>query len=144
MGTDTTKARRQHGGTERAWRVPVAHEELNGVTGQVIGSAIEVHKAIGPGFTERIYAKALQHELRERDVDFAVEEPVRVKYKGQLLGMHRIDLVVGELVVELKAVYEINNFHVAQMLSYLKATGKRLGLILNFSRTKLEIKRVVL
>jgi len=106
----------------------MAYEELKELTGQVIGSAINVHKAVGPGFTERMYAKALQLELQERNVPFVVEEAVRVKYKGRLLGIHRLDLVVNEsVVVELKAVYQINNFHVAQMLSYLKASGRRLG-----------------
>lgn len=123
----------------------MAHEELTEVTEQIIRSAINVHKAIGPGFTERVYAKALQLELEEQRVPFAVEQPIRVKYKGQLLGMHRLDLIVREaVVVELKAVYAINNFHIAQMLSYLKASGKRLGLILNFARGKLDIKRVAL
>ncbi len=123
----------------------MAHEELSGLTESVIGAAIEVHKALGPGFLERFYSKALQHELRGREVPLETEQPIRVKYKNQLLGLHRLDLVVaGKLVVELKAVYEINNFHIAQMLSYLKTSGIRLGLILDFSRSRLEIKRVAL
>ncbi len=123
----------------------MAHEELNTLTAQVIGAAIDVHKALGPGFTERIYAKALQMELRARKVPFTAERTVRVEYKDYLLGQHRLDLVVGDaLVVELKAVYEVNNFHIAQMLSYLKASGMRLGLILNFSRSRLAVRRVAL
>jgi len=123
----------------------MAHEELNVLTEQVIGAGIEVHKALGPGFTERIYAKALQHELKARKVSFATEQTIRVKYKEHALGQHRLDLMVADtLVVELKAVYEVNNFHIAQMLSYLKASGKKLGLILNFSRSRLEVKRVAL
>ena len=123
----------------------MAHEALRELTQQIIGSAIEVHKTLGPGFTERMYAKALQLELQNRRVPFAVEQSIRVAYRNQLLGTHRLDLVVQEaVVVELKAVYEVNNFHIAQMLSYLKASGKRLGLILNFARGKLEIKRVAL
>ena len=123
----------------------MAHEELNVLTEQVIGAGIEVHKALGPGFTERIYAKALQHELKARKVPFETEQTIRVKYKEHALGQHRLDLMVADaLVVELKAVYEVNNFHIAQMLSYLKASGKKLGLILNFSRSRLEVKRVAL
>ena len=123
----------------------MAYEELTELTRQIIWSAIEVHKAIGPGLAERIYAKALQVELGERKIPFTVERSIRVKYKGQLLGMHRLDLVVGEaVVVELKAVYQLNNFHIAQMLSYLKAAEKRLGLLLNFAKGRLEIKRVAL
>ena len=123
----------------------MAHEELKELTQNVIGGAIEVHKAIGPGFSERIYAKALQQELVERDVPFTVEQSIRVKYKGRLLGTHRLDLVVKEaVVVELKTVHKIDRTHIAQVLSYLKASGKRVGLIFNFSRGVLEIKRVVL
>ncbi len=123
----------------------MAHEELNVLTEQVIGAGIEVHKALGPGFTERIYAKALQYELKTRKVPFTTEQTIRVKYKEHALGQHRLDLMVADaLVVELKAVYEVNNFHIAQMLSYLKASGKKLGLILNFSRSRLEVKRVAL
>jgi GxxExxY protein len=122
----------------------MAHEELNELTEKVIGAAIAVHKALGPGFTERIYAKALHAELEARKVPFATEHTIRIKYKDRLLGSHRLDLVVADaVVVELKAVYEVNHFHVAQMLSYLKASGNRLGLILNFSRNRLEVKRVI-
>jgi len=121
----------------------MAHEELNTLTEQIIGAAINVHRALGPGFSEGIYAKALQAELEERAVPFVTERPIRVRYKGRLLGSHRLDLVVGDaVVVELKAVYEVNNFHIAQMLSYLKATGKKLGLIVNFSRSRVAVKRV--
>ena len=121
----------------------MAHEELNNLTEQIIGAALDVHRALGPGLTERIYAKALHAELKARQVPFAIEQTIRITYKEQMLGAHRLDLVVGEaVVVELKAVYTINNFHVAQMLSYLKVSGKKLGLILNFSRSRLEIKRV--
>ena len=123
----------------------MAYEELNPLTKHVIGAAIEVHKTLGPGFTEKSYAKALQLELQERRVPYTTEESIRLKYKGRLLGLHRLDLVVGKaLVVELKAVYQINNFHIAQMLSYLKAGEKKLGLILNFGRSRVEVKRVAL
>ena len=123
----------------------MAHEELNALTEQVIGAGIEVHKALGPGLSERIYAKALQRELQARQIPFVTEQTIQITYKDFTLGSHRLDLLVADrLVVELKAVYEINNFHIAQMLSYLKASGKRLGLILNFSRSRLDIKRVAL
>ncbi len=120
------------------------HGQWTALTRELIGSAITVHKALGPGFTERIYARALQLELRKHGIPFEVEQSIRVKYDGELLGTHRLDLVVKEaIVLEFKAVYEINNFHIAQMLSYLKASEKPLGLIFNFSRGTLEIKRVV-
>jgi len=118
--------------------------EFAELTQRIIGSAIEVHKSLGPGFAERIYARALQEDFKEQRLPFVQEHAVRVLYKGRLVGTHRLDLIVRDaVVVELKAVFEINRFHVAQMLSYLKASGKRVGLILNFSRGTLQIKRVV-
>lgn len=139
--TETRKATE----TRKRWAKPMAHAELTELTEQIIGSAIRVHRTIDPGFAERLYSKALQLELQEQNVPFAVEQPVKVTYKDRLLGTHRLDLVVREVVVvELKAVYQINRFHVAQLLSYLKASEKKLGLILNFARGRLEIKRVVL
>lgn len=119
-------------------------EQINGLSNKIIGYAIKVHKSLGPGFIEKIYAKALTYELEKDKVKFTREKSIKVKYEGILLGEHRLDLLIeDELIIEIKAVYEINNFHLAQMLSYLKATNKKLGLILNFSRSKLEIKRVV-
>ena len=123
----------------------MAYEELSALTSQVIGAAIEVHKTLGPGFTEHIYARALQHELRKRKVPFVTEQGIRIKYKDEPLGLHRLDLVVGDkVVVELKAVYAVNRFHIAQVLSYLKASGKRLGLIVNFAKSRVEVRRVAL
>ncbi|MDP3703202.1 MAG: GxxExxY protein [Candidatus Omnitrophota bacterium] len=123
----------------------MAYEELSELTSQVIGAAIDVHKALGPGFTEHIYARALRYELSKRKVPFVTEQGIRIKYKGESLGLHRLDLVVGgEVVVELKAVYEVNRFHIAQVLSYLKASGKRLGLVVNFAKSRVEVKRVAL
>ena len=141
---DTTETRKSTE-TQRKPTKRIAHEELNELTREVIGSAIEVHKALGPGFIERVYTKALQMELRERQVPFSTEVTIRLKYRGQQLGIHRLDFVVSEkLIVELKVVYEINRFHIAQILSYLKASGLSLGLVLNFARGTLEIKRVAL
>ena len=117
--------------------------QINELSNRVIGCAIKVHRGLGPGFVEKIYAKALEHELKTHDIAFGRETSIPVKYEGRLVGTQRLDfLVEDEIVLEAKALYEINNFHMAQVLSYLKATGKRLGLILNFSRTRLQIKRV--
>lgn len=119
-------------------------EEINELSKKVIGNAIKVHKSLGPGFIEKIYAKALAYELEKNSIGFTRENPIKVKYDGFLLGEHRLDFLIdGGIILEIKAVYEINNFHTAQMLSYLKAANKKLGLILNFSRSKLEIKRIV-
>mgnify|MGYP001590147971 CR=1 FL=1 len=118
-------------------------EQINKLSNKVIGLAIKVHKALGPGFVEKIYSKALAYELEKAKIKFTEEKIIKVKYENLLMGGHRLDfLIEDEIILEIKAVYEINHFHMAQMLSYLKATNKKLGLILNFSRSKLEIKRV--
>jgi GxxExxY protein len=119
-------------------------EGINKLSNLIIGNAIKVHKALGPGFIEKLYSKALAHEFTNGKIKFIQEKSIKVKYDGIFLGEQRIDFIVeDEIVLEMKAVYEINNFHMAQILSYLKAADKRLGLILNFSRSRLEIKRVV-
>ena len=118
-------------------------EEINELSNRVIGYAIKVHRTLGSGFTEKMYGKAFAYELQKNKVKFIQEKTIRVKYEGFLLGEHRLDFLVEDaIIIENKAVYEINNFHMAQMLSYLKAADKKLGLILNFSKAKLEIKRV--
>lgn len=118
-------------------------EELNKLTNKIIGIAIKVHKDLGPGFIEKIYQRAMYLELKNSGISFEREKKVAVRFKKSLLGYQVLDFIIeNELVVEIKAVSEINRIHVAQMLSYLKATNKKLGLILNFANSKLEIKRV--
>jgi len=105
---------------------------------------MEVHREMGPGFLESIYRKALLHELRLRDILTRAEVEVRIGYKDLIVGKHRIDVVVNDLVVvELKAVSMIMDIHVAQILSYLKATGLAVGLILNFGEESLVWKRLI-
>ena len=117
------------------------HEEL---TAGVIGAAIEVHKALGPGFLESVYENALVLELAARGIRFARQLAVPILYRGSEVGLHRLDLLVAALiVVELKAVKAIENVHFAVVRSYLRATGREHGLILNFAKPTLEIKRVI-
>ncbi|MFN0245570.1 MAG: GxxExxY protein [Kofleriaceae bacterium] len=120
--------------------------EVDVLAHQLIGAAIEVHRALGPGFVESVYQQALAIELSHRDIPFSQQPVEQIYYRHQLVGEHRLDLVVGgKLLVELKAVETINNQHLAQMLSYLRATGFELGLILNFHAAVLRegIRRVV-
>jgi GxxExxY protein len=117
------------------------HEDL---TGKIIGAAIEVHRQLGPGFLESIYENALTVELRRCEVGFARQLAVPIVFRGVEVGLHRLDLFVeGQIVVELKAVKEITPTHFAIVRSYLKAAGREHGLILNFTKPKLEIKRVI-
>ena len=126
------------------WDEPSA--ELDRLAHGVIGAAIEVHRILGPGFLESVYEQALCVELELRAIPFARQVAVAVGYKGESVGEARLDLVVGDsLVVELKAVESIAPIHVAQTLSYLKAAGFRLGLLITFNVGALRrgIKRAI-
>lgn len=117
------------------------------VAGEVISSALAVHRELGPGYLETFYKKAMCVELRSRDLLFEVEKSVEVRYRGELLGTHRLDLVVqGLIIVELKAVDALDPVHTKQVVSYLKATKLRLGLLINFDAALLKqgLRRVVL
>ena len=103
-----------------------------------------MHTALGPGFLEGIYEEALKVELSEHDLHFEAQKEIHVEYLGVEVGVHRLDLVVeNSIILELKAVKELAEIHFAQLRSYLKATGLRTGLLLNFAKPTLEIKRVV-
>jgi GxxExxY protein len=113
----------------------------------VIGCAIEVHRTLGPGFLESIYRNALCLELAANGISFELEKPVVVKYRDVAVAIHRIDLVVrSKVIVELKSVSYLQPIHHAQLLSYLRATGMRVGLLMNFGASTLRagLKRVVL
>ena len=119
-----------HGDTEA--RSKLLHEEL---TEKVIGAAIEVHRALGPGLLESAYEECLCRELDLRGLAFQRQVPLPVEYKGVKLDCgYRLDLVVQDAVVlELKCADHILPVHEAQLLTYLKLTGKRIGLIINFN-----------
>lgn len=113
------------------------------LSGKIIGAAIRVHEALGPGFLEAIYEEALCLELDAIGLSFDRQFPVNVMYRDKAVGMHRLDLLVEhEVVVELKAVTGFEPVHFAITRSYLKATGCQLGLLLNFASPTLSIKRV--
>jgi GxxExxY protein len=119
-----------HGGTETPSKL--LHEEL---TERVIGAAIEVHRSLGPGLLESAYEECLCHELHLRGIAFERQVPLPVDYKGVKLDCgYRLDLVVDcLLVLEIKCLEHVLPVHEAQLLTYLKMTGKRVGLILNFN-----------
>jgi len=119
-------------------------DKLDDLSHRIIGVAIDVHKKLGPGFQEKIYEEALLKEFQKSGIGYEKQKVVRVDYNGVNLGNQRIDLLVdGEIIVEIKACNKIIPLFRDQVISYLKTTDKRLGLILNFGRSKLEIKRVV-
>ena len=118
---------------------------LNEITDKIIGAAIQVHKTLGAGFTEKIYHDALCIEFEAHNILYEKEKIIKVEYKDKLLGEQRVDLLVeNEIILELKAVENIGNIHIAQLISYLKTLKKKIGLILNFAESKLAIKRVII
>jgi GxxExxY protein len=121
--------------------------ELDALARVVVEAAFEVHRVLGPGYGEMLYESALCVELNLRSVAYERQPATVVEYKGHCVGEGRLDLVVGgRLVVELKAVPALAPVHTAQVLAYLKATGQKLGLLINFDVALLKygIKRVVL
>lgn len=123
-----------HGDTET--RSKLLHEEL---TESVIAAAIEVHRALGPGLRESAYEECLCHEFHLRGIRFERQVPLPVEYKGVKLDCgYRLDLSVeNAVIIEIKCLEHILPVHEAQLLTYLKMTGKRVGLILNFNSSVL-------
>jgi GxxExxY protein len=122
-------------------------KRLDELAHNVIGAAIEVHRELGPGFLESIYESALCHELELRKIPHMRQATIEVSYKGFSLGENRIDIVVdNRLIVELKAVEELNDIHFAQVKSYLKVTNRMLGLLINFNVKVLKtgLHRIIL
>jgi GxxExxY protein len=114
----------------------------SGLTSRIIGCAIEVHRTLGPGFEEVFYQRALNRELEAAGIDAAREVWMDVRYKGIVLGKKRVDFVTDECLVEIKAKRALEDVDKAQTLSYLKATGYPVGLLINFGGVKLEVKRI--
>ena len=114
------------------------------LTQRVIGCAFEVSNTLGAGFFEKVYEKALCVELEKAGLDYVCQKPVLVKYKDSLVGEYVADIIVeGQLLLELKALSSLCGEHEAQLINYLKATGLSVGLLLNFGRPKLGIKRMI-
>ena len=112
------------------------------LAGKVIGFAMKVHRALGPGFLENVYQRVLQFELLRAGFRAEVQVPVQVRYEGVVVGDYVVDLLVNEeLVVEMKAVTSLIPAHEVQTVNYLAATGKDEGLLLNFGAKSLEFKR---
>ena len=114
------------------------------LTEQIIGCAYTVGRELGSGFLEKVYENALQHELNKNGLNVENQKPITVYYDGVAVGEYFADLVINnEIIVELKAVKEMNKAHYAQCIHYLKATQSRLGLLINFGSSSVQIKRIV-
>jgi GxxExxY protein len=113
------------------------------LTHQVIGCAMEVHRNLGNGFQELIYQRSLALELDEKGIEYAREVDMDISYKGVIVGSRRVDfLIKNKILVELKAVKELDDVHLAQAMNYLEAYDLQVGLLINFGGRSLEFKRI--
>lgn len=118
--------------------------ELNKISEKIIGCAFTVSNTLGCGFLEKVYENALAHECRKQGLSVCQQPETRVMYDGVEVGKYEPDLLIeGRIIVELKAVRELNDVMKAQCMNYLKATGIRICLLINFGNPKVEIKRIV-
>lgn len=114
------------------------------LTGKIIGCAMEVHRILGNGFQEVIYQRALAIEMRKQGLEFSREHEMEIFYKGESIGARRVDFFVeGKVMVELKAVIQLEDVHLAQAINYLEAYGMEIGLLINFGSQSLQFKRVM-
>jgi len=120
-------------------------EVLNSISEKVIGSAFKVGSTLGCGFLEKVYENALAFELKKIGLRVGQQQAISVSYEGIEVGKYEADLLVeGRVLVELKAVRDMNDIHRAQCLNYLRATGLKLCLLINFGNPRVEVKRVIL
>ena len=118
-----------------------AHSDL---TGKIIGCAMAVHKTLGNGFQEVIYQRALAIEMAHAGLSFTREHEMQIFYRGESIGTRRVDFFVeGIVMVEIKALIELEDVHLAQAINYLEAYGLDVGLLLNFGARRLQFKRVL-
>jgi GxxExxY protein len=119
----------------------ILHKELSY---KIVQACYEVHNVLGPGYSEKIYEEAMDRELTGQGVSVDRQRIVAVIYKGDKIGEYRLDSVADEkILLEFKAVAELNSIFESQVLSYLKASGLRLGLLINFGGKKVEVRRIV-
>jgi len=116
---------------------------MNRLTEKVIRCAFDVSNTLGCGFLEKVYENAMAHDLRKAGLQVQQQHGITVYYDGAVIGEYTADLLVeGVLLIELKAVKELDDIHLAQCLNYLKATNLRLCLLMNFAKPKVEIRRI--
>ena len=117
---------------------------LSELTGKIIGCAMEVHKHLGNGFQEVIYQRALEIEMKLHGLTFTREHEMEIFYKDQCIGLRRVDFFVNcKVMLELKAIIQLENVHLSQAINYLEAYGLDLGLLMNFGSGSLQYKRIM-
>ena len=119
-------------------------QRLNEITAKIIGCAYDVANGLGSGFLEKVYENALRIDVARAGLVVLQQYPIPVTWRGELVGDYCADLLVeGSVIVELKAVKELDEIHMAQCLNYLKATGLKICLLINFGKSQIEVKRIV-
>jgi len=111
---------------------------------QIVGACMAVHRELGCGFLEAVYQEALEEELKIRKIPYSREQKLTINYKGKILNKkYQVDFICyGSIIIELKALIELNSTHKSQLINYLKITGLKLGVLVNFGNKSLETKRV--
>ena len=118
--------------------------DVNDVTYAIRGAVFEVNRVLGPGFLEKVYENALLIELQRRGLRVETQVPIKISYKDNPVGEYVADMLVeGKVIVELKSIEKLEKLHEAQLLNYLRATGIRVGLLVNMKYPRAEIKRMV-
>jgi GxxExxY protein len=118
--------------------------DIKELTYLINGAVFEVNRVLGPGFLEKVYENSMMVELKKRNLKAQAQVPVKVEYKGEIVGEYFADIVVEDrIILELKAIESLQKIHEAQLLNYLKATDYKIGLLINFTYPKAEIKRFV-
>jgi GxxExxY protein len=119
-------------------------EQFNDCTSKIIGCAMQVHSTLGNGFQEVVYQRALEKEMAFKGLNFVRELEMAIFYRGEQIGTRRVDFFVeGEIMVELKAVIELEDVHLAQGINYLEAYNIKTGLLINFGSKSLQFKRLL-
>jgi GxxExxY protein len=120
------------------------HHKYSDLTGRIIGAAMEVHNFLGNGFQELVYQRALSIEMKMREIEFVREKEMPLIYKGYSIGTRRVDFFVeNKIMLEIKAIKDLEDVHLAQAINYLEAYKMEIGLLVNFGNTKLQFKRIM-
>jgi GxxExxY protein len=126
-------------------RYPAIDPAVDAITKTIIGSAYTISNSLGCGFLEKVYENALVNELTKQGLNVKQQQTVKVRYNGAIVGDYIADLIVEDsILIEVKTVEHLGNIQIAQCLNYLKATGIRIGLLMNFETPRVEIRRLVL
>ncbi|MBI4730847.1 MAG: GxxExxY protein [Chloroflexi bacterium] len=130
-------------GTNRARKLAGPDVVYTDLSYRIMEAVFEVHNRLGPGFSEEIYHRAVITELEVRGIPFETQKSITIFYREQQIGAYRLDLVVdGKIIIELKAVTSLNDLFKQQLVSYLKATNLRLGILINFGSRRVEYVRI--